>query len=141
MRKHIWTAVAVLLLLTATALPALAKGMTKEQATASARKLFKDFPFEVLSVKESEIKGLWQVGLVLENRYRILYLDAKGKIAIFPGQETQGHMIELGKMASLTNKATQELGKIDFKTLPLKDALIMGNKKAKIKVAVFDDPL
>ena len=141
MRKHIWTAVAVLLLLTATALPALAKGMSKEQATVTAKKLFKDFPFEVVSVKESEIKGLWQVGLVLENRYRILYLDSKGAIAIFPGQETQGHMIELSDMTSLTNKATSELGKIDFKTLPLKDALIMGDKKAKIKVAVFDDPL
>jgi thiol:disulfide interchange protein DsbC len=141
MRKHIWTAVAVLLLLITMALPALAKGMTKEQATTNAKKLFRDFPFEVVSVKESELKGLWQVGLVLENRYRILYLSSKGKIAIFPGPETQGHMIELSKMESLTNKATEELGKIDFKTLPLKDAIIMGNKKAKIKVAVFDDPL
>jgi len=141
MKKQIWTAVAALMLMTAIVIPGIAEGMTKEQATVNAKKLFKEFPFEVVDVRESELKGLWQVGLVLENRYRVLYLDSKGEIAIFPGQETQGHMIALDKMASLTSKAIQELGSIDFNLLPLKDALILGDKKAKIKVAVFDDPL
>jgi len=140
MRRVAGIALAVMLILTAFALPALAKGMTKQKAANAAKKLFRDFPFEVVSVKESKVKGLWQVALVLENRYRILYLDTDGKVAILPGPETQGHMVDLERMASLTNEATSELGKIDFKTIPLKDAIILGDKDAKIQVAVFDDP-
>jgi len=140
MTKHIRALLAALLLLALIASPAMAKDMTVEKATAAAKKLFKDFPFEVISVKQSAVKGLWEAALVLEGRYRILYLDTSGKIAILPGQETQGHMIDLNRMASLTNEATQTLGKVDFKALPLKDAIVVGNKKAKIQVAVFDDP-
>ena len=140
MTKYIRTVLAALLLLTAMASPALAKGLSVEQATTAAKKLFKDFPFEVISVKQSAVKGLWEAALVLEGRYRIMYLDNSGKIAIFPGAETQGHMIDLNRMASLTNEATQTLGQVDFKDLPLKGAMVIGSKKAKIQVAVFDDP-
>jgi len=140
MTKHIRALLAAFLLLASMASPALAKDMSVEQAQKAAKKLFKDFPFEVISVKQSAVKGLWEASLILEGRYRILYLDNSGNIAILPGAETQGHMIDLNRMASLTNEATQKLGIIDFSTLPLKDAIVMGSKKAKIQVAVFDDP-
>ena len=140
MTRFLKAAIAAIMLMSILAPPALAKEMTKEIAAESVKKLLKDYPFELISLKKAPVDGLWEIGLVLENRYRIMYIDDNGSKAILPGPETQGHLIDLERTASLTNESMMELGRIDFKTLPLKDAIVLGSAKAKHKVAVFDDP-
>lgn len=117
------------------------KEMTVKEASQAAQKLFKDFPFKMLEVKKSPVEGLWEARLILEGRFRVLYIDSTGNLAFFPGKETQGHLIDLNGTKSLTAQSMQEMGHIDFKTIPLDDAIILGNKDAAHKVAVFDDPL
>lgn len=144
MRKLMRIILAALALIALMAPPLMAGTMSKEQATEAAKKLFEKTPFEVTSVKNSKFPGMVEVGVVVQGRFRVLYLDSKGKYGIFPGAETQGQLIEFGSgpdgLKSLTMESVRELGRVDFKDIPIKDAIIMGNPKARNKVAVFDDP-
>jgi thiol:disulfide interchange protein DsbC len=89
---------------------------------------------KVLNVIPSEIKGLWEVSMESGGRKGIIYLDYSGKRLM------AGNLFLLATKTNLTQEKMQELTKIDVSQVPLKDALVMGEKDAKYKVVVFDDP-
>lgn len=88
----------------------------------------------VEAVTKGPVKGLWQVAVNNNGQKTVVYIDTTKKILI------QGQILDLAAKRDLTMEAVQELNKIDFSSIPLDDALVVGDKKAPIKVVVLDDP-
>ena len=89
---------------------------------------------KVLEIKESPVKGLWEVSIQSGERKGLLYLDSSKKYII------QGAIFDLATKTNLTQEKLSELNKVDVSKIPLDDALVLGDKNAKYKVIVFDDP-
>ena len=51
-----------------------------------------------------------------------------------------GSMVSIKEKKNLTQERFTELNKIDVSQIPLEDALVMGDPKAKIRIIAFDDP-
>ena len=64
----------------------------------------------------------------------IYYTDAAGHFLI------QGQLIDTRNQRNLTEERQQKITAIDFKTLPLKDAITIVRGKGERKLAVFEDP-
>ncbi|MBI5286846.1 MAG: DsbC family protein [Deltaproteobacteria bacterium] len=85
---------------------------------------------EVKDVRSGPVKGLWEVeGIQNGNRF-IVYLDFAKK-----------HLILVNRFIAVEAiSAPPQFRKLDLSKIPLNDALIMGNPKAKAKIIIFDDP-
>jgi thiol:disulfide interchange protein DsbC len=96
-----------------------------------AKKLIKAdaFKADVSDIKMSPVKGLWEVEVTREGKKIAIYIDFAKKYLV-EGKFTL--LAQLGK--------PPELKKVNFSQIPLADAVIMGDPKAKTKVIVFDDP-
>lgn len=94
---------------------------------------------QILEVREAPVKGLVEVIFEIENQKQksLFYLDV-GKNFIV----ARGDIVDLKTKKSLTSEKLLALNmiKVDTGKIPLKNALIVGNKKAKNKVIVFTDP-
>ena len=107
---------------------------------ADATELFKDFQgVKVLEVRQSPLKGLWEVDIDAGGRKHVLYVDYSKKFFM------QGALITLKEKRNFTQERQEELNKIvlskdDLSRIPIGDALLMGNKEAKHKIIVFSDP-
>ncbi|MEK7823377.1 MAG: hypothetical protein AAB228_03970, partial [Nitrospirota bacterium] len=64
----------------------------------------------------------------------ILYLDYSLKKII------AGNIVELSTKTNLTQESSLKINKVDLSLVPYENALVLGDKKAKHKVVVFDDP-
>jgi thiol:disulfide interchange protein DsbC len=105
--------------------------MTKEAAIEA----LKDIQGEVLAVAPSEIPGLYLISVKMQGRNIPLYLDASGTYMF------SGNIIDLKQRRNLTEDLFRQLNPVDVSTLPLDDALPLGNPQAKQQVIVFTDPL
>ena len=84
----------------------------------------------VLDVKMAPVRGLWQIDFDVEGKHGVVFLDfLKNNLVVVQ---------QIIPVESIGKPAVQR--KIDFSKLPLKEALVMGPKSAKKKVAVFTDP-
>jgi thiol:disulfide interchange protein DsbC len=103
--------------------------LEKKEAQTIVRKL--NPALTVTDVKISPVKSLWQIDVDAgEGKRGPIFLDFAKKNLLVVQQIIP--VEEIGK------KPPQR--KIDFSKLPLKDALVMGPKNAKKKIAVFTDP-
>lgn len=93
--------------------------------TSEAQKILANLnpAIKVVSVEKSDIGGLWEVKLDFQGRPGLVYIDYEKKHLV------QGQIINLEPL------------KTDVSKIPLKDALVIGNPKARLKVIVFDDPV
>jgi len=87
------------------------------------------FP-KIDEVKPSAMPGLWEVRIGSEIRYT----DPTGSFLI------EGDLFDLKTMRNLTQARVDELNRIDFATLPLKDAIVWKTGTGARKIAVFADP-
>jgi thiol:disulfide interchange protein DsbC len=87
---------------------------------------------DVVNVKLSEVPGLWVLETIYQGKKVPLYLDFSKKFII------SGNLIRLADGANLTPPTPINI--IDVTTIPLKDAIVIGNSNAPIKIIVFDDP-
>ncbi|MDA8388714.1 MAG: hypothetical protein M0Z58_08660 [Nitrospiraceae bacterium] len=90
---------------------------------------------KVTGVKTADVGGLWQVTFQFRGRENIVYIDFAKKHLI------QGAVIDIKTKQNLTGMRLSDLNKVDVSRIPLKDALIMGNPKAPLRVIVFVDPV
>jgi thiol:disulfide interchange protein DsbC len=94
---------------------------------------------KVLDIKMSKLKGLWEVTLDNNGQTGIMYVGFSKKYIV------GGPIFEIDTASNESQKSLQkadsELQKyIDPSTLPLDNALLMGEKDARYKVVVFTDP-
>jgi thiol:disulfide interchange protein DsbC len=90
-----------------------------------------NFP-KIDEVTKTAIPGLYELR-VLETE--IYYTDEQGNYVIEGGQ-----LIDLKTRANLTEQRIAKLTAIDFKSLPLKDAMVWKQGTGERKLVVFADP-
>lgn len=88
-----------------------------------------DFP-PVQSARTTPVAGLIEIR-VGDN---LFYTDANGDHII------EGQMIDTRTQRNLTEARLEEINKIDFATLPLRDAIVWRSGNGSRRVAVFSDP-
>lgn len=113
------------LLLAALALPAAAN-------EAVIRKAFSDrLPnLKLDEVRPAPMPGLWELRIGNELRYT----DPTGSFLI------EGELLDLKTRKSLTAERLAQINRVDFASLPLKDAVVWKNGNGKRRFAVFADP-
>ena len=89
---------------------------------------------KVLAVSPAQAKGFWEVYIESGGRKGILYVDFTKKYFF------SGNLVSIADKKSLTQERMTDLNRVDFSKIPLEDALVMGDPKAKIKIVAFDDP-
>ena len=106
--------------------------LTRDEARDLIKGMAPDI--KVLEVRFSPFKSLWEVFSESGGRKMILYLDVTKKYLV------SGNMYSLKDRKNLTQESLTALNKVDVSQIPLKDSLIMGDEKARIRVIVFTDP-
>lgn len=93
---------------------------------------------KIINVQPAPITGMWEIGIDMSGKKAIVYLDYARKHIISPA--TRGEVVDIKTRTSLTQASFQKINKVDVSQIPLTNALVMGDKSAKHKVIVFDDP-
>lgn len=111
--------------------------LSKDDATALLKDLIPNV--KVLEIRMSPVKGIWEVNIESGGRKGPLYVDFSKKYLV------SGAIVNIKEKKNLTQERAEELNKVvlskdDVSKIPLDDALVMGDKSAKNKVIVFDDP-
>ncbi|HEY2187126.1 MAG TPA: DsbC family protein [Caldimonas sp.] len=88
-----------------------------------------DFP-KIDEITKTAIPGLYEIRVGTD----ILYTDEQGDHII------EGQLIETKTRDNLTQQRVAKLTAIDFKTLPLKDAMVWKQGTGERKLVVFADP-
>jgi thiol:disulfide interchange protein DsbC len=106
--------------------------LKKEEAAA----LLKDIApnVKILDIKVTPLKSMWEIDIETNNKKGPIYLDFTKKYLI------SGQIIDIKGKKNLTREREEELNKVDVSKIPLGDAIVMGDKKAKKRVIVFTDP-
>ena len=82
-------------------------------------------------VKRTPMPGLFEIRV---DGNEIYYTDAAGNFLM------QGQLIDTRTQRNLTDERLQKITSIDFKTLPIKDAITTVRGNGERKLAVFADP-
>jgi thiol:disulfide interchange protein DsbC len=106
--------------------------LSNEQAAEVLRPLAPDI--KILSIKPSPLVGLWEIAIESGGRKNILYLDYSKKMLVL------GNLIDAKTRVNYYKESFDEINKVDVSQIPLDNALVLGDKEAKNKVIVFDDP-
>ena len=88
-----------------------------------------DIP-KIDEVTKTAIPGIWEIRIGTD----ILYTDENGAYLI------QGEVIDTKTRVNLTEQRVSKLTAIDFKSLPLKDAIVWKQGTGERKLVVFADP-
>ena len=89
---------------------------------------------KVLGVQISPAKGFYEVYLESGGRKGLIYVDFLKKHFF------SGTLLSISEKRNLTQERLTELNRVDVSQIPLEDALVMGDPKAKIRIVAFDDP-
>ena len=113
--------------------PALLAPMAAWRQEATIRKniaeRMPDFP-KIDEVSKTPIAGLYELRIGTE----VLYTDETGSHII------QGSIYDTKSRTNLTDERIDRLTAIDFKQLPLADAIVWKQGTGERKIAVFEDP-
>ena len=122
-----------LALVAAAAVPAMAQNAVPQaQQAALKQKLAQRLPSlpPVDEMRPAPLAGLIEV----RAGEHLIYTDAKGDY-IFDGS-----LIETQSKRNLTEERLEQINRIDFATLPIKDAVVWKNGNGRRKLVVFADP-
>ena len=101
---------------------------------AEAEKLLGRIVERVVGIGEGPFQGIWEVIVEKGGKKYPLYVDYSGRY-LFNGQ-----VIRMADMENLTGQRFVDLNRVDFASIPLGNAVVLGNPKSARKVVVFDDP-
>ncbi len=99
-----------------------------------AQTLLQDMGGTVREVKPSEVPGMWAVHVEKDGKTFPVYIDFSKQYLI------GGKVIKLATREDVAGLSYINLNRVDVTKIPLADALVIGNPKAKQKIIVFDDP-
>jgi thiol:disulfide interchange protein DsbC len=88
----------------------------------------------VLGIRPAPMKSVWEVVVESGDKKGPVYIDFSKKYVLL------GSLIDIKGKRNLSEERSVELNKVDVSKIPLKDALVLGDRGAKKKVIVFDDP-
>lgn len=88
----------------------------------------------VLKVELSEMPGVWVVEVEKAGRKYPVYVNYSKSHVL------QGDMLRLADGKNLTRQRVANLNRVDVSRIPLQDALVIGDSKAKKRVIIFTDP-
>lgn len=103
--------------------------LEKKDADAIVKKIIPDG--KAMEVKESLVKGVWQIDIEKGGQHGAIFLDCSRKYLI--------QLIALDAYIAEI-QAQQTPQKVDVSKIPLGDSITVGTKTAAIKVIVFSDP-
>jgi thiol:disulfide interchange protein DsbC len=89
---------------------------------------------KIEAVQPAPIAGLFEVQIRAAEGLQIVYTDATGTMVI------QGNIVDLRQGRDLTREKMQKLSAIDFKKLPLDQAVKIQRGNGKRVLAMFSDP-
>ncbi len=113
-----------------TAIAGAPLNMEKIEKTISTNLLRLSPQLQVKSVRPlASLPGLYEVQV----RDTVFYTDAEGHYLV------SGHIIETATGKDLTQSSIEDLNRVDWSTLPLKDAIVSGDPNGT-PIAVFTDP-
>jgi thiol:disulfide interchange protein DsbC len=106
-------------------------------SSSEAKDLLKDLipDSRILEVRLSPVKGLFEVYLESGGRKGLVYIDFPKKHFL-----SVQALVSIAERKNLTQERMAELNKVDITQIPLDDAVVMGDPKARLRVIVFDDP-
>lgn len=87
----------------------------------------------ILRIQGSPVAGLWEVAFESQGKKGILYLDSSLNYVF------AGNIFSTQTRVNLTQESFAQFNKVDTSLIPYEKALVLGDKKAPIRVAVFDD--
>lgn len=105
--------------------------LSRDQAKSALNSIIPDI--KILSLKKSMIDGLWEVGFESRGKKGIIYLDGSLTYVI------AGNLVHIQSRKNLTEESFALINKVDLSLMPYEKALVIGDKKAKHRVVVFDD--
>ena len=88
----------------------------------------------IIDVKPSRARGFWEVYLESRGRKGLIYVDFAKKHFFM------GSLISIAERKNLTQERVAELNKIDVSQIPLDNAIVLGDRNARIKIISFHDP-
>ncbi|MFZ5528135.1 MAG: DsbC family protein [Pseudomonadota bacterium] len=115
------------------ALPAMAQNsLPQAQQAVLKQKLAQRLPTmpPIDELRPAPLAGLIEV----RAGEHLFYTDAKGDYLI------DGNLIETQSRRNLTQERLDDINRVDFATLPLKDAVVWKNGNGQRKLVVFADP-
>ncbi len=105
--------------------------LTNEEAAHLLRDFIK-VDFKVLEIREAPLEGFWEVVCEIGQNKLILYVHKNRRFII------SGHVWDLQTKRDLTLDLLKDLRKVDTSTLPVENAIPMGQGNRKLYV--FTDP-
>ncbi|MDA8078003.1 MAG: hypothetical protein M0Z79_03580 [Nitrospiraceae bacterium] len=106
--------------------------LTKDEAAAILKEIIPN-P-KIVDVRIAPSRAMWEVAVESNGKKAPLYLDFSKKYLF------SGNLVDIKARKNLTEERFTDLNRVDVGKIPLKDALVMGDRQAKHKVIVFDDP-
>ncbi len=106
--------------------------LKKEEAAALIKLI--DPNIKILNIKLTPLKSLWEIDVESGGKKAVVYLDITKKYLI------SGQILDIKNKKNLTQESGETLNKVDASKIPLDDAIVMGDRKAKKRVIVFTDP-
>jgi thiol:disulfide interchange protein DsbC len=106
--------------------------LNNDEAKDLLKEMFPDL--KVFSVSPAPSKALWEVYIESRGRKGVVYVDFS-KRHMFSGA-----MVSIKEKKNLTQERLTELNRVDVSQIPLGDALVMGDEKARIRIIDFTDP-
>ena len=103
-------------------------------SVSEANEIFKNMNGEVISTEFAEVPGLWKLGVQIQDKVLPAYVDFSKSYLI------SGNVIRLNDGKNLTEETYLKSNPVDVSTIPVDDALLMGNPDADNKIIVFTDP-
>ncbi len=106
--------------------------LTMDEATAIVKNL--NPGLSALDVRTSPVEGMWEVTITTGTQKVLAYIDCSKRYVIL------GELLDTKEKKNLTRERMSEINRVDVSSIPLDDALVMGDKSAPHRVIVFDDP-
>jgi len=105
--------------------------LTNEEASPILKELIKT-EFRILEIREAPLEGFWEVVTEIGQERRILYLHKNLRFVI------HGQILDRQIKRNITLERLKDFRKVNTSTLPLENAISMGQGKRKLYV--FTDP-
>ncbi len=106
--------------------------LNNDEAKDLLKEVFPDI--KVFSISPAPSKALWEVYMESRGRKGLVYVDFSKKHMF------SGAMVSIKEKKNLTQERLVDLNRVDLSQIPLGDALVMGDEKAKIRIVDFTDP-